>query len=176
MCGLLLGVDCARTVTENLNWTIPIPAKHQGQLNSIRRSLHSSELQQQQQQQSIPKRKRTSYKKYSSSLASSSPNPGPSQGSLEYRVREVPDESSSKKLIGVVHLTDIHVDPYYTEGSEAACGEPLCCRPSEGKVDPKKAAGKWGDYRSCDTPIRTVRNALKHISENHPDVSPEVLL
>ncbi|RWS31290.1 sphingomyelin phosphodiesterase-like protein 2 [Leptotrombidium deliense] len=34
-------------------------------------------------------------------------------------------------------------------------------------MSPHKAAGVWGDYRSCDTPVATIRNALEHISENH---------
>ena len=28
----------------------------------------------------------------------------------------------------VLHVSDIHVDLNYTEGAEADCGEPICCR------------------------------------------------
>jgi hypothetical protein len=28
----------------------------------------------------------------------------------------------------ILHLADIHFDPYYLYGAEANCGDPLCCR------------------------------------------------
>lgn len=81
------------------------------------------------------------------------------------------DNIENKRYSTVVQVTDIHVDPYYTAGTNAACGEPLCCRQSNGIAsDNNKAAGVWGDYRNCDTPIVTLRHALKHISEKHPNV------
>ncbi|XP_015781051.1 uncharacterized protein LOC107359115 [Tetranychus urticae] len=189
MCGLLLGVDCVRTVTENLNWTIPIPNKPQQQSNIINRrssiTLQLSDLPNQRRRQSG-----NSMSKYTEGLiplqgeAISLPSSASSSGSSLFsspHYRYIRDPISledsvnlnglggNKKLIGVVHLTDIHIDPYYQEGAAAACGEPLCCRSADGKVEADKMAGKWGDYRSCDTPIRTVRHALKHISENHPN-------
>jgi len=35
---------------------------------------------------------------------------------------------------------------------------------------PNAAAGKWGDYRKCDTPKRTVDHMLSHIAETHKDI------
>nr|XP_022905481.1 sphingomyelin phosphodiesterase-like isoform X2 [Onthophagus taurus] len=71
----------------------------------------------------------------------------------------------------VLHLSDTHYDPYYLEGSNADCNEPLCCRLTNGPAASKEqAAGKWGDYRKCDTPKRTVDNLLTHISDTHPDI------
>ena len=32
------------------------------------------------------------------------------------------------------------------------------------------SAGKWGDYRKCDTPKRTIDNMLKHLTEKHADI------
>lgn len=221
MCGLLLGIECARTVTENLNWTIPIPSKQQ-QSNTINRrssvTIHLTDSPTTKQRlrvggspvsSSSSSASSGNQKKYSDSsmvyhhiggesgggwemrnTGSSSP---PSLNSLltsttrynRYRDPVSLDEpmnmnnnaiqkspgNGGKKLISVVHLTDIHIDPYYQEGAAAACGEPLCCRSTEGKIDSDKMAGKWGDYRSCDTPIRTVRHAMKHISETYPNVS-----
>lgn len=84
----------------------------------------------------------------------------------------IADETPTSKLpLKIVQITDIHIDPYYTPGMNADCGEPLCCRPGDGLADsPGKAAGYWGDYRNCDTPVGTIRHALKHISETHSDV------
>lgn len=69
----------------------------------------------------------------------------------------------------VLHLSDTHYDPYYEEGSNADCTEPLCCRLTNGPpLSPSAAAGKWGDYRKCDTPKRTIDNMLEHIINVHP--------
>ncbi|KAJ8940101.1 hypothetical protein NQ318_016017, partial [Aromia moschata] len=71
----------------------------------------------------------------------------------------------------VLHLSDTHYDPYYMEGSNADCAEPLCCRFTNGPAANKEsAAGKWGDYRKCDSPKVTVDNMLQHIQETHPDI------
>ena len=68
-----------------------------------------------------------------------------------------------------MHLSDTHFDPYYLEGSNADCNEPLCCRLTNGPAAKKeKAAGRWGDYRKCDTPQRTIDHMLQHISATHP--------
>ncbi|XP_011505408.1 PREDICTED: sphingomyelin phosphodiesterase-like [Ceratosolen solmsi marchali] len=71
----------------------------------------------------------------------------------------------------VLHISDTHYDPYYQEGSNAECNEPLCCRYTNGPpLTPTAAAGRWGDYRKCDTPKRTVDHMLKHIAKTHPDI------
>lgn len=68
----------------------------------------------------------------------------------------------------VLHITDIHYDPYYQEGSNSDCDFPLCCRASNGRPKSlKTAAGKWGDYRKCDSPLRLIENAFQHIAETH---------
>lgn len=44
----------------------------------------------------------------------------------------------------VLHLSDTHYDPYYMEGSNADCSEPLCCRLTNGNAASKEqAAGKY---------------------------------
>ncbi|KAK9736131.1 Calcineurin-like phosphoesterase [Popillia japonica] len=74
-------------------------------------------------------------------------------------------------LFKVLHISDTHFDPYYLEGSNADCAEPLCCRLTNGApISKEQAAGKWGDYRKCDTPKITVDNMLKHIQDTHPDI------
>ncbi len=37
-------------------------------------------------------------------------------------------ELSTGETFRVLHLSDTHWDPFYQEGSNANCGEPLCCR------------------------------------------------
>lgn len=74
-----------------------------------------------------------------------------------------PPKPGSPKL-RILHLSDIHLDPLYKEGTNTDCGEPLCCRADNGP--PKKGirgAGKWGDYRSCDVPPRTLDNLFQHL-------------
>ena len=68
----------------------------------------------------------------------------------------------------VLHLSDTHFDPYYHEGSTANCNEPLCCRLTDGIPDsPTNGAGRWGDYRKCDTPRHTIESMLQHIANYH---------
>uniref|UniRef100_A0A0C9R6Z6 Sphingomyelin phosphodiesterase n=1 Tax=Fopius arisanus TaxID=64838 RepID=A0A0C9R6Z6_9HYME len=75
------------------------------------------------------------------------------------------------KRLKVLQLSDIHYDPYYQEGANANCGNPLCCRSSNGEPqNPRDRAGKWGDYRGCDTPKRTLDHMLKHIQTIHSDI------
>ncbi|XP_046446658.1 sphingomyelin phosphodiesterase-like [Daphnia pulex] len=80
-----------------------------------------------------------------------------------------PDDSPTLK---VLHLSDIHWDPEYLEGSNAVCTDPMCCRASSGDVvNATDAAGYWGDRRGCDIPWRTIENAVAHIAQQHSDVS-----
>ncbi|KAL4223137.1 Sphingomyelin phosphodiesterase [Mactra antiquata] len=65
----------------------------------------------------------------------------------------------------VLHLTDYHMDKEYTQGSNAKCGEPLCCRADDGQPAPGDTpAGLYGDYRNCDTAPSTADNLFKHLS------------
>ncbi|XP_058792039.1 sphingomyelin phosphodiesterase-like [Phymastichus coffea] len=82
----------------------------------------------------------------------------------------VPPPPSAPRL-KVLQITDIHYDPHYLEGANAECGEPLCCRATSGvPLSPTHAAGKWGDYRKCDTPKILLENALRHIAKTHKDI------
>ncbi|XP_039755236.1 sphingomyelin phosphodiesterase isoform X1 [Pararge aegeria] len=71
----------------------------------------------------------------------------------------------------VLQISDTHFDPYYAEGANAECNEPLCCRASNGPaLTPGGGAGRWGDYRKCDTPKRTIDHMLKNIADTHTDI------
>ncbi|KAI5755410.1 hypothetical protein M8J77_016576 [Diaphorina citri] len=79
--------------------------------------------------------------------------------------------SESAPTFKVLHISDTHYDPHYEEGSNADCNEPLCCRATSGPpLSPQTRAGRWGDYRKCDTPKRTVDHMLQHISTTHTDI------
>lgn len=68
----------------------------------------------------------------------------------------------------VLQISDTHYDPYYLMGSNAECGEPVCCRVVDGSVASNAtAAGKWGDYRKCDAPKILIENAFQHIINTH---------
>ncbi|XP_054737403.1 sphingomyelin phosphodiesterase isoform X2 [Anastrepha obliqua] len=86
-------------------------------------------------------------------------------------VTELDMPKEAAPFFKVLHISDTHYDPHYVEGSNANCNEPLCCRLSSGRPsNPNDAAGKWGDYRKCDTPKRTVDNLLEHIADTHKDI------
>ncbi|KAG8195711.1 hypothetical protein JTE90_002974 [Oedothorax gibbosus] len=83
-------------------------------------------------------------------------------------VQEVQQPKKYQPKTRVLHLSDTHLDPYYLEGANADCKELMCCRIADGPAPtPEQAAGKWGDYRNCDTPLRTLENMLKHITATH---------
>ena len=68
----------------------------------------------------------------------------------------------------VLHLSDFHWDPEYLPGSNADCGDPLCCRAGSGiPANESAIAGYWGDYRDCDLPLWTLRNSMEHIASTH---------
>lgn len=91
----------------------------------------------------------------------------PSTPKPKLKDNELPKENAP--TFKVLHLTDTHFDPLYTEGANAVCKQPICCRDtSEINLNKKHGAGKWGDYRNCDMPKATIDNMLNHIVEEHP--------
>lgn len=78
------------------------------------------------------------------------------------------DPSTSDLVIA--HITDPHYDPSYQVGSYAACEETNCCRYDQeipAGSDPSVAAGRWGDYRYCDSPLEAVVDAFTQIRRQH---------
>ncbi|CAJ0583335.1 unnamed protein product, partial [Mesorhabditis spiculigera] len=81
----------------------------------------------------------------------------------------------------VLHLSDIHLDMYYTPGLEADCPEPQCCRPQQspdeivaaGVTTPtpiKVPAGYWGTVGNCDAPYWLFTSMLQHAASAHQDL------
>ena len=207
MCGVLFGLKCSRITSQNLNWSVSIPRRP----NSVeRRSMNAREsLSASASVYSVtnfntstnPLQVSPSHGVNLNQSPSASAPVAASAGSLSNSgPSEDPTAIPANQLLQIVQITDIHVDPYYVPGSNADCGEPLCCRHTSGiPKHPSKAAGVWGDYvsftlkvvhnsnndirradvytfsfifqRNCDTPVNTLRNTLKQISESHPNVS-----
>lgn len=68
-------------------------------------------------------------------------------------------ESNNENFTFVV-VSDVHVDPYYDETSEAECTLGFCCRSKKSLGEPinktakvKSKAGKWGTVAKCDIPL-----------------------
>jgi len=60
----------------------------------------------------------------------------------------------------------MHIDLEYTEGLNANCEDPLCCRPPNSPPKSGQAvrpAGHWGDYE-CDIPLETANNLFEHLA------------
>ncbi|XP_044748363.1 sphingomyelin phosphodiesterase-like [Coccinella septempunctata] len=77
---------------------------------------------------------------------------------------------SGDDKIRILHLTDMHIDPRYTPGSNAVCGETLCCQDDQGiPENSEDACGVWGDYRSADTPMKLLEETLRHAKAQNVD-------
>ncbi|KAI1300259.1 Sphingomyelin phosphodiesterase [Halotydeus destructor] len=141
MCSILLSVDCGHRVTDKTDWTVFIPAK-------------------------LPTDWGHGYAQ-------------PTGDRLAAGLSDGRDRQGD--TIEFVQVTDMHVDTQYEHGSNANCDEPVCCRSSSSSsssgssslshfaADTADIAGLWGDYRKCDSPLRTVVSALDQIVKSHPE-------
>lgn len=94
-------------------------------------------------------------------------NKPPITGSKDNSVPRSPND------LTIAHITDPHYDPTYMVGSMAECDEPNCCRydqPMPEGSSSSQAAGRWGDYRDCDSPLEAVQDAFAQIRRQHTDV------
>ncbi|XP_055629840.1 sphingomyelin phosphodiesterase-like [Toxorhynchites rutilus septentrionalis] len=74
--------------------------------------------------------------------------------------------------IKIVQITDFHYDPKYKIDHNAVCNRPACCRNDQGiPEDPANRAGRWGDYRDCDSPWEAVEDVIDHVVEHHSDAA-----
>nr|CAI5843402.1 unnamed protein product [Callosobruchus analis] len=83
-----------------------------------------------------------------------------------WRIDLPPRGHIKKKVMGpetfnILQITDIHLDPRYTEGKKAHCGEPLCCQDDqETAADGEKPCGYWSEYRNADSPIHLLEEVI----------------
>ncbi|XP_027205443.2 sphingomyelin phosphodiesterase-like [Dermatophagoides pteronyssinus] len=97
------------------------------------------------------------------------PLPKIRQQPQKYQEFKLDDEEKNRKIL---HLTDIHLDLFYTAGSNSKCNEPLCCRSTSYVINNQSySAGYWGEMNGdCDIPLDLVNNSIKQIHEQHPDI------
>ncbi|CAI2361037.1 unnamed protein product [Moneuplotes crassus] len=83
----------------------------------------------------------------------------------------ISQDPKERKTVSILHITDVHLDFDYTEGMNAKCNEPLCCREINGPPKhPENAAGKYGDY-NCDLPPIVAEMMIEYVKElpDQPD-------
>lgn len=69
---------------------------------------------------------------------------------------------SNGETFNFLHISDIHIDPNYVEGSIVNCNEPVCCHNG---FSESNGAGYWGTQANCDLPPRTVQLFFKQVSK-----------
>ncbi|KAI1131184.1 Metallo-dependent phosphatase-like protein [Nemania abortiva] len=80
---------------------------------------------------------------------------------------------SGLRPLRVVHYSDIHVDPWYTEGADANCTKFICCRhyadgPAPGDaVQPARPNGE----HTCDSPLRLEQSMYEAMHRLVPDAA-----
>lgn len=75
------------------------------------------------------------------------------------KVAPIPSGQTTK----VLHLSDFHLDPRYTTGSESECTGYLCCRPGGTNASAMSVpAPRYGAYQ-CDTPWDLALSAMAAI-------------
>jgi hypothetical protein len=72
--------------------------------------------------------------------------------------------------INILHISDIHYDHLYKEGTPNNCKfgteiGTLCCKEYNIPLEPYQPAGEFGDY-NCDSPFKLINETLKWIKEN----------
>ena len=83
-----------------------------------------------------------------------------------------------------MHISDLHIDLFYTAGAESKCNEPVCCRVNSvanasisqlrdqqqqvqyleiEDAAVKQPAGFWGSLNDCDLPLQTLDLFTKEV-------------
>ncbi|CAG2179672.1 unnamed protein product, partial [Oppiella nova] len=78
-------------------------------------------------------------------------------------------KSGNDKQLKMLHLTDIHLDLYYTPGSNSVCDEPICCRSTS--YGHNHSAGYWSETTlNCDSPLIFTEDAIGDVAQTHKDL------
>ncbi|KAJ3552028.1 hypothetical protein NPX13_g11215 [Xylaria arbuscula] len=80
---------------------------------------------------------------------------------------------SGKSPLRVVHYSDIHIDPWYTEGADANCTKFICCRDYNDEPAPGhtfRPAGPNGEH-TCDSPVSLEKSMYEAIKTFVPDAA-----
>ncbi|XP_030745687.1 sphingomyelin phosphodiesterase-like [Sitophilus oryzae] len=75
--------------------------------------------------------------------------------------------SSPESSFNILHISDIHYDPLYTEGKNKNCDEPLCCQSDQedGSKEEGTACGYWSEYEKADTSDALIDEAIRKAAE-----------
>ena len=66
------------------------------------------------------------------------------------------EEPTGRKKLKVMHISDLHIDLFYTPGKPSRCTEPVCCRVNSTlRPGETELAGYWGSLDDCDLPMQT---------------------
>ncbi|GAA5820218.1 hypothetical protein JCM10212_006785 [Sporobolomyces blumeae] len=82
-------------------------------------------------------------------------------------------KSRGRAPFQVVHISDVHVDRSYAEGSSTTCSKVICCRdygPGSIGENVKSPAGKFG-HKKCDAPEALVESMFDAIDRFAPNKS-----
>lgn len=75
-------------------------------------------------------------------------------------------EIDGSETVDIIHVSDIHTDIFYAEGTNAECSKPICCRADSGApVEGKKVSQYWGTSAVCDLPERTVDQMIQFMKD-----------
>ena len=77
---------------------------------------------------------------------------------------DMQNSENQSSPIRILHLTDIHLDHEYVEGTPTDCGMFICCRKD---VTGSGKAGHYGSY-NCDLPVVTLRFLTEHLRQLDP--------
>ncbi len=75
----------------------------------------------------------------------------------------------------MLHVTDIHTDTQYIEGSVGNCIDPFCCRKDSqaDKSQSVKLSGKWGFLGKCDLPVNTLISFVDSVAQ---EIQPDLII
>lgn len=66
------------------------------------------------------------------------------------------EQPTSRKILNILHLSDVHIDFFYNEGLPVLCDQPICCRYGVNGKNGSALSGYWGTNRGdCDLPMNT---------------------
>lgn len=70
-------------------------------------------------------------------------------------------QDKGSKPFKILHVTDLHYEPLYTEGKSLKCKTPMCCQPDQTDEDKGEKCQTWSNYVKSDTPLKTVEAVFK---------------
>lgn len=75
---------------------------------------------------------------------------------LKDKPNKTQEEPTLRKVLNIMHISDLHPDFFYTAGMPVRCTEPICCRPGVIPKNNTEFSGYWGSNKGdCDLPFHT---------------------